>query len=78
MIDIHLEKLRLIEWLIQLQDTETLERLKKFREQQEAAAYEANLKPMSIEDLVARAEAAERDIEAGRVRDIEDLMDEDW
>jgi len=30
-------------------------------------AYEASLKPMSVQQLIARAEASNEDIEAGRV-----------
>lgn len=30
-------------------------------------AYEASLKPMSVQELIARAEASNEDIEAGRV-----------
>ena len=37
------------------------------------AEYEASLKPMTIEELTARAEASNEDIAAGRLIDLEDL-----
>ena len=76
-MNIHVEKLKLIEWLIGLQDMATLEQLEKLRNQSEIAAYEASLKPMTVDELIARAEASNRDIEAGRVYDIEDVIKEE-
>ncbi len=76
-VQLELEKLRLIEWLIGLQDAKILEALKKLRQASEVAAYEASLKPMTVEDLVARAEEADRDIAAGRVYDIDEVIKEE-
>jgi hypothetical protein len=76
-VQLELEKLRLIEWLIGLQDTKVLEALNKLRRASEVAAYEANLKPMTVEELVARAEESNRDIEAGRVYDIDEVIKEE-
>ncbi len=72
-MNVQTEKLRLIEWLIGLQDMATLKQLEQLRNESEIAAYEASLKPMSVEELVARAEESDRDIEAGRVYDIEEV-----
>ena len=74
---LELEKLRLIEWLIGLQDVRVLEALNKMRQANEVATYEASLKPMTVEELVARAEESDRDIEAGRVYDIDEVIKED-
>ncbi len=77
-MNVQSEKLRLIEWLIGLQDMATLKRLEELRNESEIAAYEASLKPMTKEELIARAEESMRDIEAGRVYDIDVVMKEDY
>lgn len=41
--------------------------------QERIAAYEENLKPMTKEELVARALASQADIEAGRIHDLEEV-----
>lgn len=77
-MSIQTEKLRLIEWLIKVQDQKILEALIAFRKKTEVDNYESNLKPMSIEELASRIEASNRDIEEGRVHDIESIVEEDW
>jgi hypothetical protein len=79
-MDIQLEKLRLIEWLARLQDADIVQRLLEVKADSEVAAYEASLKPMTVEELVARAEESNRAIEAGDHVDIEDALAdlEDW
>ena len=42
----------------------------------EIEAYEASLKPMTVDELVARAEASNEDIKAGRVHTREEVMAE--
>ena len=71
------QKLQLIEWLTQLEDEETLKNLVAFKRKAEVAAYEDSLKPMSVEELVARAEESNRDIAAGRVYDLDDVIKEE-
>jgi hypothetical protein len=73
-MDIQLEKLRLIEWLARLQDADIVQRLLEVKAGSEVAAYEASLKPMTVEELVARAEESNRDIEAGRVHDLDEVV----
>lgn len=46
-------------------------------EEFDVEAYEAGLKPMTKEQLIARALESERAIEAGEVYDIDILLDED-
>ncbi|WP_367389327.1 hypothetical protein [Lewinella sp. LCG006] len=41
--------------------------------QERIATYEANLKPMTKEELIARALASQADIEAGRIHDLEEV-----
>ncbi len=66
-MNVQTEKFKIIEWLIGLQDMATLKRLEELRRESEIAAYEASLKPMTKEELIARAQAANEDIKAGRV-----------
>jgi hypothetical protein len=76
-MDLQTEKLRLIEWVLKLQDVELVRRLleiKQAGEAAETAAYEASLKPMKVEELLARAEESNRAIEAGDHVDIEDAL----
>ncbi|GJM34078.1 MAG: hypothetical protein DHS20C18_30790 [Saprospiraceae bacterium] len=47
------------------------------QEDDEVAAYEASLKPMTVEELIARSRASDEDIAAGRVYDIDEVMRED-
>jgi hypothetical protein len=49
-MDIQLEKLRLIEWLARLQDASIVQRLLEVKADSEVAAYEASLKPMTVEE----------------------------
>ena len=75
-MNVQTEKLKLIEWLINLQDIATLKQLEKLRNQSEIAAYEASLKPMTVEELIARSRASDEDIAAGRVYDFDEVMSE--
>lgn len=75
-MNVQAEKLELITWLAQIQDVNLLERLKEFRRKAEVEAYEASLKPMTVEELIARSRASDEDIAAGRVHDLEDVMKE--
>ena len=72
------KKFKLIEWLVKVQDPKILEALLRFHKKAEIEEYEASLKPMTKEELVARAMASEKAIENGDVYDIESIMDEDW
>jgi hypothetical protein len=66
-MNVQAEKFKLIEWLVQLQDLEVIQRIQALKNAAEVAEYEASLKPMSVEELVARAEESNEDIKAGRV-----------
>ncbi len=67
-------KLNLIEWLARLQDESVIKKLIDLKEETEGQALE----PLTKEDLIRRAEESNRDIEAGRVFPIEEVMKEDW
>ena len=75
-MNVQAEKFKLIEWLVQLQDLEVIKSIQAIKEAVEVAEYEASLKPMTVEELVARAEESNRDIENGRVHDIDEVMKE--
>jgi len=72
MVNLQAEKLLLIEWLVQLQDTEVIQQIKALKEE------EADIKPLSVEELQQRALDAERDIAEGNVTSIQDMMKENW
>lgn len=69
------EKLKLIEWLIQLNDVAVLSKIKAIME---------GLKPMeelsiiSPDELKKRALIANQDIENEAVYSVEDVLNEDW
>ena len=76
------EKYRLIEWVINLQDVDLLKELLAIRRESEGNAGMDGIvgsnpdgSPITVEELIARAEESERDIEAGRVSDIDEVMD---
>jgi len=71
-------KLEIIGWLIKLEDQAILQKLIELKQATELSNYEGNLKPMSKEEMLARAETSNRDIEAGRVYTIEEVMEENW
>lgn len=77
-MNLQTEKLQLIEWLAGLQDADIVRRLLEVKQDSEAAAYEASLKPMTVEELVTRSRASDEDIKAGRVYDIDEVMKEDF
>jgi hypothetical protein len=76
------EKYRLIEWVINLRDVDLLKELVNIRRASEGKAGMDEIvgstpdgSPITVEELIARAEESERDIEAGRVSDIDEVMD---
>lgn len=72
MVNLQAEKLQLIEWLVQLQDTEVIQKIKALKEE------EADIIPLSVKELQQRALDAERDIADGNVTPIRDMMKENW
>jgi len=69
------EKLKLIEWLVGLKDIGTLEKLSKVRKDSIEASYEASLKPMTQDELSNRAKESNKNIEEGKVYNIETILD---
>lgn len=75
-MNVQTEKLEVIEWLIHLQDIDLLSYIKSLKEANEAALTDQ--KPLTIEELIARAEAPNLAIEEGQVSDVERILDENW
>jgi hypothetical protein len=74
-MNIQTEKLKLIEWLIQLKDTAVLFQVKEIMENVKPVE---NLSIISPEELTKRALIANQDIEDGAVYSLEDVLNEDW
>jgi len=74
-MNIQTEKLKLIEWLIQLKDTSVLFQVKEIMDNVKPVE---NLSIISAEELKKRALIANQDIEDGAVYSLEDVLNEDW
>ena len=74
-MNIHTEKLKLIEWLVHLNDTSVLSQVKEIMDNAEPIE---NLSFISPEELQKRALIANQDIEDGAVYSLEDVLNEDW
>lgn len=68
--------LELVNWLINTKDENLISSLEKWRVDQKIKKYRDSLKPMTKEELIARADAAEEDIKNGNLISIEDLEKE--
>ena len=62
--------------LEEIQDESLIQTIKSLLKFARKKSYESKLKPLSIKEYKARAEASEKDIKAGRVKDIETLKKE--
>ena len=72
-MNIHARKLTLIEYLSRLQNEKMISKLEKLIYSE---AYESNLKPMTLSEFYARADASEKAIKKGQVTSVEDLEKE--
>jgi len=77
---IQAEKLDLIGWIYNIQDISIIEKLKSIRENFTVEKYEASLSPMTTQELVNRAEEANKAIKNNDIISQEDLEKEiqDW
>ena len=75
-MNIQAKKLNLIEKLIGLSDTTTINKIDKLLNKTVVSAYEAKQKPMTGEEFKARLEKSEDDFKNGRVISHEDLKKE--
>lgn len=74
-MNIQAEKLKLIEWLVQLNDTSVLSQVKEIMDTVKPVE---NLSIISPDELRKRALMANQDIEDGAVYSLEDVLNEDW
>ncbi len=66
----------MIQAIMSIQDENLLDAHEELERKAKIAAYEAKLKPMTVEELRRRSMKSEEDIKAGRVTDIEDVIKE--
>ncbi len=73
---LELRKFQLIEFIMSVRDEKLLVKYEEMMRKARIEAYEASLKPMTVNELRERALAAEKDINEGRGIDIDDLQKE--
>ena len=73
-MDLEQRKLLLAQRLLELNDVRMIASVELLLKEFKAELYEAELKPMTKEELVQRIETAEREVENGRVYTTEDLL----
>lgn len=63
-----------------VQDVSLLKKLKDLLNKAKVKRYEASLKPMTQDELIARARKSEEDLKAGRVKNLSQLREdsESW
>ncbi|HFA47974.1 MAG TPA: hypothetical protein ENJ95_03030 [Bacteroidetes bacterium] len=69
-------KLDLIQWLASIEDPKLVKKLLAFRKKETGNGHVPELKPMTKEELVARALESEKDIREGNIVPIEELEKE--
>ena len=74
-MNVQAEKLKLIEWLVQLNDTSVLSQIKEIMDNMKPVE---NLSIISPDELKKRALMANQDIEDGAIYSLEDVLNEDW
>lgn len=74
-MNVQTEKLKLIEWLVQLNDTSVLSQIKEIMDNMKPVE---NISIISPDELKKRALMANQDIEDGAVYSLEDVLNEDW
>jgi hypothetical protein len=75
-MNIQAKKLNLIEKLIGLSDTTTINKIDKLLNKTVISSYETKLKPMTDSEYKLKLERAEKDLKNGRVISQEDLEKE--
>jgi hypothetical protein len=74
-MNIQAEKLKLIEWVVQLNDISVLSQIKDIMD---GVKPVENLSILSPDELKKRAMMANQNIENGEVYLLEDVLNEDW
>ena len=70
------DKLDLMGWIYSVQDVSIIEALKKIQQTAVLSTYEKSLKPMTQQELVSRAEAANKAISNDQTTSQESLRNE--
>ena len=73
-MNLHAEKIKLIEWLAGVTDVSLIRELSNFKSKSLKVKYEENLRPMTKAELTARAIASNEDIESGDVYSIDEII----
>ena len=74
-MNVQAEKLKLIEWLVQLNDTSVLSQIKEIMDNMKPVE---NLSIISPDELKKRALMANQYIEDGSFYSLEDVLNENW
>lgn len=74
-MNIQAEKLKLIEWVVQLNDIAVLSQIKEIMDSVKPVE---NLSILSPDELKKRAIMANQNIDNGEVYLLEDVLNEDW
>ena len=69
-------KIQLIEMILAIRDEAKMSKYEEFARRERIEAYEATLKPMTIEAYRQELLDAEEDVKAGRMMSLEDLEKE--
>ncbi len=72
-MNLQAQKLRLIEWLVQTKDVQFVSQIADMVKARQASDYEAELKPMTMEELKARLLESKADIAAGKMHTLEEV-----
>lgn len=73
--DIQQDKLKLISWISQSQDSSLLQKLKSLFEEEAVIAYTTDGKPLTLKAYNKRLEKAEKQIQEGKVISHEELKE---
>ncbi|CAN5387211.1 hypothetical protein BH09BAC3_BH09BAC3_14440 [soil metagenome] len=71
-MDIAVKKIELIEWLARLQDESLIQKIEVLRKGSVKDTYEQRI-PKTMEDLQAKLDRSEQDIQAGKVHSQEEV-----
>jgi hypothetical protein len=74
-MNIQLKKLKLIEWIAQISDTDVISKMDKIRKSYISKTKD-DVKPMSLAEFYTGIEEAEKDIKSGRVHSHDEVEKE--
>jgi len=78
-MDVLAEKIEIINWITSLQDVSVLNALKILKKESNTeVSADIKFTPITKEELLQRAIASEADIKAGKFKDVDSILAEDW